>query len=882
LLLLLAVAPRAWSQSTLPAGADPQPVNGIEFVVDALDKYPIVAIGDLPGCEELHEFIRTLVRTPAFQAKASDIVVEFGNPLFQPLIDRYVLDGELTPRDTLRHVWDDTTESPFLTWDSPVYEEFFDAVRAVNMSLEKDKRIHVILADAPIVWRTIQNREQLLGYTGLKREQALAAKIGEVLSKHRRALVISAAPYVYRTSSIWKASAGQALSLLPQGRFGSGDAYKLIEARQSQFSAPAAAMVHDTWLGAVPLDSGANSPRLDRLVDAVLYLGKSDGLTVRWPSAHVFQNDEFWAELNRRWRLTQGTQFDLAKAGFDLRGPLVDVSMPISDDSRPQLRTLREEHHDAAHQEHGQGHAGDSAPPPPGLTPTNAADFTFGKLAQYPIVGLGDLHLCLEFHQFVQQLVRDPRLPGKINDIIVEFGNPKYQDVIDRYVVKGEDVPLDERKHAWQEAAIGWYVGNSPVYEQFFDGVRQVNLGLPHDKRIRVVLGDAFVDLAQFQANPEQYLQRFAARETAQDPREIALAASVNQVLAQGHRAIVIAGNGHLKLNGRSGNARQMIERENPGKFFLIDTSGPGHRSWPAKTVVTRQDDPEPVHATLWLGPIESLMGVRPSPLIYRDRRYLSAVSLIEQLTRRWSTLDLADPIFEYRGRYFDRIRPIDNRPIDNAWQVDTPADLYRSDAQGLTEFVLGPGAPGGGHFSMSSAGITADSISLQELIAFSFDVPAARVVGPPWLDDKYKVSASAPDGGDFRVALQGALARRLHLRFERANRVLPVAVIRVADAATFQSHLSQGKGEARLDATNSSVSAANAPMTNLEQLLSSALHRPVVNETGSTGPFTFELQWKAGNLKSLADALRDHLGIGLADERREIPVVVADRESSH
>src|SRR5260370_37055584 len=107
------------------------------------------------------------------------------------------------------------------------------------------------------------------------------------------------------------------------------------------------------------------------------------------------------------------------------------------------------------------------------------ADFVLRKIDEYPIIGLGDVHTCLEFHQVLHQLVRDPRLPGKVNDIVVEFGNPLFQSAIDRYVVNSENVPRDERKGAWENAVMGWTISASPLYEAFFDLVREVNVRLP-------------------------------------------------------------------------------------------------------------------------------------------------------------------------------------------------------------------------------------------------------------------------------------------------------------------------------------------------------------------------------------------------------------------
>lgn len=37
-------------------------------------------------------------------------------------------------------------------------------------------------------------------------------------------------------------------------------------------------------------------------------------------------------------------------------------------------------------------------------------------------------------HEFLRRLVRDPRFPPAFQDIVVEFGNPRYQGVMDRYI----------------------------------------------------------------------------------------------------------------------------------------------------------------------------------------------------------------------------------------------------------------------------------------------------------------------------------------------------------------------------------------------------------------------------------------------------------------
>jgi hypothetical protein len=277
---------------------DPRPLPGVDFILGSLERYQAVGIGDLPGSEEAHDFIRSLIGNPTFRSKVDDIVVDFGNPLMQPVMDRYLLEGELIPRGVLRRVWDDTTRSLDLTWDSPVYERFFDAVRSVNAGLPSEKRIHVVLADAPIDWTAVKLKEDLERFVAL-RARTLAASVNSIIARGRHALVISFAAQQARTGIpnnarvlIERANPGKFFSVVIQGRFGTGDTYKAIEARQEDWATGTVATVANTWLGSAPVSSEPSAPNLEAAFDAVLFVGPSDSLTILRPSAFVFQDEE--------------------------------------------------------------------------------------------------------------------------------------------------------------------------------------------------------------------------------------------------------------------------------------------------------------------------------------------------------------------------------------------------------------------------------------------------------------------------------------------------------------------------------------------------------------------------------------------------------------
>src|SRR5262249_62022361 len=123
--------------SALQAGEairDPKPNDAVAAVLDAFDRYDLVALGEAHRNQNVHDFVLSLIRSADFAAKVNDIVVEFGNARYQAMMDRYI-DGETVSQQELRRVWRDTVN--ILVWDAPVYERFFAAVREVNRHLPR-------------------------------------------------------------------------------------------------------------------------------------------------------------------------------------------------------------------------------------------------------------------------------------------------------------------------------------------------------------------------------------------------------------------------------------------------------------------------------------------------------------------------------------------------------------------------------------------------------------------------------------------------------------------------------------------------------------------------------------------------------------------------
>jgi hypothetical protein len=175
-------------------------------------------------------------------------------------------------------------------------------------------------------------------------------------------------------------------------------------------------------------------------------------------------------------------------------------------------------------------------------------------------------------HAFRLTLIRDPRFPTLVNDIVVESGNARYQETMDRFI-GGEDVPLAELRRVWQDTT-QHAVWDVPIFEEFFRAVRAVNATLPAARKLRVLLGDPPIDWD-------------AVRTAADHFKWLALrdrhAAEVIQreVLAKNRRALVIYGGLHLQRKNIGANyepfeladtAVSIVARDPAARLFTVWT----------------------------------------------------------------------------------------------------------------------------------------------------------------------------------------------------------------------------------------------------------------------------------------------------------------------
>lgn len=164
-------------------------------------------------------------------------------------------------------------------------------------------------------------------------------------------------------------------------------------------------------------------------------------------------------------------------------------------------------------------------------------------------------------HAFRLSLVRDARFAATVNDIVVEFGNSRYQDLMDRFV-RGEDVADESLRQVWQNTTQPHPAWDAPIYEDFFRALRAVNSSLPHERQIRVLLGDPPIDWDAVRG-PED-LRKWGGR--GRHAAEIIR----REVLQKQRRALILYGDGHLFRVPMTESLVSVLESSPHIKIFTI------------------------------------------------------------------------------------------------------------------------------------------------------------------------------------------------------------------------------------------------------------------------------------------------------------------------
>jgi hypothetical protein len=209
---------------------------------------------------------------------------------------------------------------------SPVYGEFYRAVRAENRRLPKQRRLRVLLGDPPIDWSHVRRREDVAFFLPFRDEFYASVVRYQVLAKERRALLIMGEGHFRRSAGRPGAIESELLMafvkpyvIIPGSNMVRG--YDDLDSRFDALTAPSLVEMKGNWIGSLAAPGrGGTTGTWDQTADAYLYLGPRDRLTVVKNRRSDLDGTAYGKELERRILFDKAPDF-LPKSDTDTEQP---------------------------------------------------------------------------------------------------------------------------------------------------------------------------------------------------------------------------------------------------------------------------------------------------------------------------------------------------------------------------------------------------------------------------------------------------------------------------------------------------------------------------------------------------------------------------------
>jgi len=184
---------------------------------------------------------------------------------------------------------------------------------------------------------------------------------------------------------------------------------------------------------------------------------------------------------------------------------------------------------------------------------------------------------------------------------------------------------------------------------------------------------------------------------------------------------------------------------------------------------------------------------------------------------------------------------------------------------------------------------------TLRRLVERAYDVKPFQVSAPGWLESlRFDISAKYPDEtkpDDRMLMMRKLLEDRFKLEAHRETKDLPGYALVVAKKGLKIKPVENTGGGPNTNGTGDRVRTLKVEMLSMAQLadqVSRSLGEMVIDQTGVTGVFSFELRWTnddqnptatdADGVPSLFSALQETLGLRLQAQKVPVEMIVVDR----
>jgi uncharacterized protein (TIGR03435 family) len=273
------------------------------------------------------------------------------------------------------------------------------------------------------------------------------------------------------------------------------------------------------------------------------------------------------------------------------------------------------------------------------------------------------------------------------------------------------------------------------------------------------------------------------------------------------------------------------------------------------------------------------------------DAKALGNASEVEQMAGRRSWVALGILILSAVVGGFSMTAPLFGDPQSkNGAALSFEVASVKSNTSGLL-------SPTG--MSVNPGQLTATNAALAFLVMRAYDVQDYQISGPPWLRgaDRYDIAAKAETSSSsdhMMLMLQTLLVDRFKLAVHRESKEGAMYTMVVAKN---EPRLVEGKDgeESHLSDTPTNEPAQGivrhfvgkkTSMCQLAQRLSNNLRRPVLDTTGLTRDYDFDVKWVSdkgtassmdGYFDPLLTALQAQLGLRLEARKGQVEILVID-----
>ncbi len=190
-----------------------------------------------------------------------------------------------------------------------------------------------------------------------------------------------------------------------------------------------------------------------------------------------------------------------------------------------------------------------------------------------------------------------------------------------------------------------------------------------------------------------------------------------------------------------------------------------------------------------------------------------------------------------------------------------------------------------GGSFGKQQGRVNARGWSVREALAFATNIPEKGILGPDSiLNKKLELQVSLPSGNPemLELILLEGLKKELNIVAKNAKQNMEVYEITAPEGVSKDLFPTRASGKSGHISTDDGIlGASNWSLDKLMPHIEKMIDYMVVNNTGLTDNYDYNLYWEYEKPMSIIDALSDQLGLVASKKNIEMSVLVVESKDN-